>query len=128
MLDTKWIVENPDAFDKAMEARNCPQRAEEIILLNNIRKENVTLEQIESRVKKLKAELFFLQKNNKPFEEKVTEIYLLSLDHFLQETKLIDAKIDYQKFLDKKERESFAELGIIIPDYWEETKPMAEAV
>ena len=42
MIDLKWIIENPEAFDKAMERRNCEVRAKTIIELNEKRKADIT--------------------------------------------------------------------------------------
>ena len=42
MIDLKWIIENPEAFDRAMERRNCEVRAKTIIELNEKRKADIT--------------------------------------------------------------------------------------
>lgn len=42
MLDIKWIRDNPQEFDKAMERRNLPPRSEEILALDSGKRQLIT--------------------------------------------------------------------------------------
>lgn len=62
MLDPKWIKQNPEKFDKAMENRVCPIRSREIILLMEIAALDKQILELENSIKKLNARLFFMLK------------------------------------------------------------------
>ena len=70
MIDIKWIIENPELFDKAMELRNNDTRAEKIISLNNKRKENITqLQELQSHRNSISKEIGFLKSQKKDATE-----------------------------------------------------------
>ena len=68
MIDIKWIVENPEAFDKAMEKRGYDLKAKKIIELNNKRKENITeLQELQSQ--RISKEIGILKSQKKDASE-----------------------------------------------------------
>ena len=70
MIDIKWIVENPEAFDKAMEKRGYDLKAKKIIELNNKRKENITeLQELQSQRNSISKEIGILKSQKKDASE-----------------------------------------------------------
>lgn len=65
MLNLKWIVENPDLFDKAMVKRGLPLRASYIINLDKIRKEQITkIQNLQSKRNTISKEIGTLRSKN----------------------------------------------------------------
>ena len=70
MIDLKWIVENPDAFNKAMEKRGYSMTAEKIIELNNKRKANIAeLQNLQSQRNSISKEIGILKSQKKDASE-----------------------------------------------------------
>lgn len=70
MIDLKWIVENPDAFNKAMEKRGYNMTAEKIIELNNKRKANISeLQNLQSQRNSISKEIGILKSQKKDASE-----------------------------------------------------------
>ena len=70
MIDLKWIVENPDAFNKAMEKRGYNMTAEKIIELNNKRKANIAeLQNLQSQRNSISKEIGILKSQKKDASE-----------------------------------------------------------
>lgn len=60
MLDIKWIRENPEKFDAAMKARNVKcDSARYLILLDDLRKIDESIEQEKNAIKKIDAAMHF---------------------------------------------------------------------
>lgn len=57
MLDIKWIRDNPQEFDKAMERRNLPPRSEEILALDSGKRQLITHIQELQHARKEKSKL-----------------------------------------------------------------------
>ena len=58
MIDINFIRDNPEKFDKAMEARGCPQRAKEILDLDKIVRIDKQILQLQSEMKNMDAKMF----------------------------------------------------------------------
>ncbi len=70
MIDLKWIVENPDAFNKAMDKRGYNMTAEKIIELNNKRKANIAeLQNLQSQRNSISKEIGILKSQKKDASE-----------------------------------------------------------
>ena len=70
MIDLKWIIENPEAFDKAMERRNCEVRAKTIIELNEKRKADITeLQDLQAERNSISKEIGVLKSQKKDASE-----------------------------------------------------------
>lgn len=70
MIDLKWIVENPGAFNKAMEKRGYNMTAEKIIELNNKRKANIAeLQNLQSQRNSISKEIGILKSQKKDASE-----------------------------------------------------------
>ena len=70
MIDLKWIVENPEAFNKAMEKRGYNMTAEKIIELNNKRKESIAeLQNLQSQRNSISKEIGILKSQKKDASE-----------------------------------------------------------
>ncbi len=70
MIDLKWIVENPEAFNKAMEKRGYNMTAEKIIELNNKRKANIAeLQNLQSQRNSISKEIGILKSQKKDASE-----------------------------------------------------------
>lgn len=72
MLDKNWIKNNPDAFDKAMIARGCAIRADDIIPLIIIDGKEKQASQLKNELKRIDSEIFLLKKREKN-EEQILE-------------------------------------------------------
>ena len=70
MIDLKWIVENPEAFNKAMEKRGYNMTAEKIIELNDKRKANIAeLQNLQSQRNSISKEIGILKSQKKDASE-----------------------------------------------------------
>lgn len=70
MIDLKWIVENPDAFNKAMEKRGYNMAAEKIIELNDKRKASIAeLQNLQSQRNSISKEIGILKSQKKDASE-----------------------------------------------------------
>lgn len=70
MIDLKWIVENPEAFNKAMDKRGYNMTAEKIIELNNKRKANISeLQNLQSQRNSISKEIGILKSQKKDASE-----------------------------------------------------------
>ncbi len=113
MIDLKWIVENPEAFDRAMERRNYDLKASKIIELNNKRKENITeLQELQSQRNSISKEIGVLKSQKKDASE------------LMKKADEIAKKMDELKELqDNKEADELYQILIRIPNILEEGIP-----
>jgi seryl-tRNA synthetase len=66
MIDLKWIIDNLELFNKAMDRRNCLIRAETIVELNNKRKNDITeLQALQSQRNSISKEIGVLKSQKK---------------------------------------------------------------
>lgn len=66
MLNLKWILENPELFDKAMQKRNLDLRAEKIIQLDRSKREQLTkLQDLQSKRNSISKEVGILKSQGK---------------------------------------------------------------
>ena len=66
MLNLKWILENPELFDKAMQKRNLDLRAEKIIQLDKSKREYLTkLQDLQSKRNSISKEVGVLKSQGK---------------------------------------------------------------
>ena len=66
MLNLKWILENPELFNKAMEKRNWDLRAEKIIQLDKSKREQLTkLQDLQSKRNSISKEVGILKSQGK---------------------------------------------------------------
>ena len=93
MIDIKWIRENPEKFDNAMEARKLSIRASELITLDEQKRKKIFLiQELQAKRNKLAQDIAVIKKNNG------------DASPFLQESKNINALlIDAEKNLESEE-------------------------
>ncbi len=113
MIDIKWIVENPEAFDKAMEKRGYNLRAKEVIELNNKRKENITeLQELQSQRNSISKEIGVLKSQKKDASE------------LMKKADEIAKKMDELKELqENKEADELYQILIRIPNILQDDVP-----
>lgn len=113
MIDLKWIVENPEAFDKAMERRNYDLKASKIIELNNKRKENITeLQELQSQRNSISKEIGVLKSQGK------------NADELMKKADEIAKKMDQLKDLqENKEADELYQILIRIPNILQDDLP-----
>lgn len=93
MLNLKWIVENPEAFDKAMEKRGSKLRANVIVELDKKKKENLTkLQELQHERNSISKEIGKLKAtggDDKELKQKVEIINkeILTLENFIGDEK-----------------------------------------
>ena len=93
MIDIKWIRENPEKFDNAMEARKLSIRASELLALDEQKRKKIFLiQELQAKRNKLAQDIAIIKKNNG------------DASIFLQESKNINALlIDAEKNLESEE-------------------------
>ena len=65
MIDIKWIRENPEKFDNAMEARKLSIRASELITLDEQKRKKIFLiQELQAKRNKLAQDIAIIKKNN----------------------------------------------------------------
>ena len=70
MLNLKWIIENPEIFDKAMEKRGLSLKAKKIIELDKKKKESLTkLQDLQSNRNSLSKEIGKLKNSGQDYTE-----------------------------------------------------------
>lgn len=113
MIDLKWIVENPEAFDKAMERRGYDLKAEKVIELNNKRKQNITeLQELQSQRNSISKEIGTLKSQGKDAGE------------LLKKADEIAKKMDELKELqENKEADELYQILIRIPNILQDDVP-----
>ena len=113
MIDLKWIVENPEAFNKAMEKRNYDVRAEKIIELNNKRKENISeLQNLQSQRNSISKEIGILKSKGQ------------NADELMKKAEEISQKRDELKRIqDDKNSDELYQIMIRIPNILEDVVP-----
>lgn len=113
MIDLKWIVENPEAFNKAMEKRNYDVRAEKIIELNNKRKENIyELQNLQSQRNSISKEIGILKSKGQ------------NADELMKKAEEISQKMDELKRIqDDKNSDELYQIMIRIPNILEDVVP-----
>ena len=75
MLNLKWILENPELFNKAMEKRNLDLRAEKIIQLDKVKKEQLTkLQDLQSKRNSISKEVGILKSQGKDATDLMTQV------------------------------------------------------
>lgn len=113
MIDLKWIVENPEAFNKAMEKRNYDVRAEKIIELNNKRKENISeLQNLQSQRNSISKEIGILKSKGQ------------NADELMKKAEEISQKMDELKRIqDDKNSDELYQIMIRIPNILEDIVP-----
>lgn len=81
MLNIKWIIENPELFNKAMEKRNLPLRAEKIIELDKVRKSYSTkLQELQSQRNSLSKEIGMAKAQGKNTDEITAKVNKVNKD------------------------------------------------
>jgi seryl-tRNA synthetase len=74
MLDLKWILDNPELFDKNMELRGLDIRADRILKLDKIRREKLTeMQNLQHQKNQLSREIEVLKSQGKDFKKLVVE-------------------------------------------------------
>ena len=113
MIDIKWIVENPEAFDKAMEKRGYDLKAKKIIELNNKRKENITeLQELQSQRNSISKEIGILKSQKKDASE------------LMKKADEVAKKMDELKELqENKEADELYQILIRIPNILQDEVP-----
>lgn len=113
MIDLKWIIENPEAFDKAMERRNCEVRAKTIIELNEKRKADITeLQDLQAERNSISKEIGVLKSQKKDASES------------MQKANDIAKKMDELKEKqDNKEADELYQILIRLPNIMQEDTP-----
>lgn len=113
MIDLKWIVENPEAFDRAMERRNYDLKASKIIELNNKRKADITeLQELQSQRNSISKEIGVLKSQKKDASE------------LMKKADEISKKMDELKEKqDNKEADELYQILIRIPNILDENIP-----
>ena len=113
MIDLKWIIENPEAFDKAMERRNCGVRAKTIIELNEKRKADITkLQDLQAERNSISKEIGVLKSQKKDASE------------LMQKANDIAKKMDELKEKqDNKEADELYQILIRLPNIMQEDTP-----
>lgn len=116
MIDIKWIVENPDAFNKAMERRNYNLTADKIIELNNKRKENISeLQELQSQRNSISKEIGILKSQKKDASE------------LMKKADELAKKMDSLKELqENKEADELYQIIIRIPNILDEDLPVGD--
>lgn len=75
MLNLKWILENPELFDKAMQKRNLDLRAEKIIQLDKSKKEQLTkLQDLQSKRNSMSKEVGVLKSQGKDATDLMAQV------------------------------------------------------
>ena len=75
MLNLKWILENPELFDKAMEKKGLELRAKKIIELDKVRRERITeLQELQSKRNSLSKEIGISKSQNKNTDKLTEEV------------------------------------------------------
>ncbi len=88
MIDLKWIVENPEAFDRAMEKRNYDINSEKIVSLNNKRKESIAeFQELQSQRNSISKEIGLLKSKKENADEliKKADVLAQKMDKLKQE-------------------------------------------
>lgn len=113
MIDLKWIIENPEAFDKAMERRNCEVRAKTIIELNEKRKADITeLQDLQAERNSVSKEIGVLKSQKKDASE------------LMQKANDIAKKMDELKEKqNNKEADELYQILIRLPNIMQEDTP-----
>lgn len=113
MIDIKWIVENPEAFDKAMEKRGYDLNAKKVIQLNDKRKENITeLQELQSQRNSISKEIGILKSQKKDANE------------LMKKADEIAKKMDELKELqENKEADELYQILIRIPNILQDIVP-----
>ncbi len=113
MIDLKWIIENPEAFDRAMERRNCEVRAKTIIELNEKRKADITeLQDLQAERNSISKEIGVLKSQKKDASE------------LMQKANNIAKKMDELKEKqDNKEADELYQILIRLPNIMQEDTP-----
>lgn len=93
MLNLKWIIENPKLFDKAMEKRVLSLRADHIINLDKIRKEQITkIQNLQSQRNAISKEIGSLRSKNLDTTDLVNKVNEINNSIMLEENNLGDEK------------------------------------
>jgi len=113
MIDIKWIIENPDAFNKAMKRRNYDLKAEKIIELNNKRKADITeLQELQSQRNSISKEIGQAKAQKKDATE------------LMKKADEIAKKMDeLKKIQDNKEADELYQILIRIPNILQDDIP-----
>ena len=75
MLNLKWILENPELFNKAMQKRNLDLRAEKIIQLDKSKREQLTkLQDLQSKRNSISKEVGILKSQGKDATDLMTQV------------------------------------------------------
>ena len=113
MIDLKWIIENPEAFDRAMERRNCEVRAKTIIELNEKRKADITeLQDLQAERNSISKEIGVLKSQKKDASK------------LMQKANDIAKKMDELKEKqDNKEADELYQILIRLPNIMQEDTP-----
>ena len=99
MIDIKWIRENPEKFDNAMEARKLSIRASELIILDEQKRKKIFLiQELQAKRNKLAQDIAIIKKNNgdaSPFlqESKNINTLLSEAEKNLESEELLNEKL-----------------------------------
>ncbi len=93
MLNLKWIIENPEAFDKAMEKRGLSLKAKKIIELDKKRKVDLTkLQELQSNRNSLSKEIGKLKNSGQDYSELKNKVDNINKEILNLETLIGDEK------------------------------------
>ncbi len=99
MIDIKWIRENPQKFDNAMEARKLTIRASELLILDEQKRKKIFLiQELQAKRNKLAQDIAVIKKNNgdaSPFlqESKNINTLLNEAEKNLESEELLNEKL-----------------------------------
>ncbi len=113
MIDLKWIIENPELFNKAMNRRNCLVKADEIIKLNNKRKADITeLQDLQAQRNSISKEIGILKSQKKDASD------------LMQKADEIAKRMDeIKEKQDNKEADELYQILINLPNIMQEDTP-----
>jgi seryl-tRNA synthetase len=116
MINLNWILENPEAFDKAMARRGCDYTSAKIIELNNKRKKNITeLQELQAEKNALSKEIGNLKSQKKDAAE------------LMQKANEIAKKMDLlNEKQDNKEADELYQILIRIPNILQDDLPVGD--
>lgn len=93
MLNLKWIIENPELFDKAMEKRGLPLKASYIMNLDKIRKEQITkIQNLQSQRNTISKEIGLLRSKNLDTTDLMNKVNEINNAIVVEENNLGDEK------------------------------------
>jgi seryl-tRNA synthetase len=116
VINLNWIIDNPDAFDRAMEIRGCEYKAKQIIELNNKRKKDITeLQELQTKRNSISKEIGVLKAQGG------------DVDELLKKANDIATRMETLKQeQDDKDSDELYQILIRIPNILQDSVPVGE--